>query len=115
MKLLLQCFSSPAVLRSAPNSQQFEAMFEVCDEFESYGYRRLGAALRQQGVVVNHKKIRCQMHEHGRRPKMRRRFIESRGRSIRIWPEMFSRTVQTISGWATSPMVRLVPDGPGCI
>jgi putative transposase len=25
----------------------------VCDEFECYGYRRVGAALRQQGVVVS--------------------------------------------------------------
>lgn len=35
-----------------------EAMFAICDEFEFYGYRRIGAALRQQGLVVNHKKIR---------------------------------------------------------
>ena len=33
-----------------------EAMFAICDEFEFYGYRRVGAALRQQGLVVNHKK-----------------------------------------------------------
>ena len=25
----------------------------ICDEFECYGYRRVGAALRHQGVVVN--------------------------------------------------------------
>ena len=25
----------------------------VCDEFETYGYRRVGAALRHQGIVVN--------------------------------------------------------------
>ncbi|WP_292277696.1 IS3 family transposase [Mesorhizobium sp.] len=31
-----------------------EAMSEVCDVFESYGYRRVDAALRQQGLVVNH-------------------------------------------------------------
>ena len=29
----------------------------ICDEFESYGYRRVGAALRHQGIIVNHKKI----------------------------------------------------------
>ena len=28
----------------------------ICDEFECYGYRRVGAALRHQGVVVNGKK-----------------------------------------------------------
>ena len=30
----------------------------ICDEFECYGYRRVGAALRHQGVVVNGKKLR---------------------------------------------------------
>lgn len=38
-----------------------EAMFSISDEFEFYGYRRVGAALRQQGLVVNHKKIRASM------------------------------------------------------
>ncbi len=35
-----------------------EAMMAICDEFEAYGWRRVGAALRQRGLVVNHKKIR---------------------------------------------------------
>jgi putative transposase len=30
-------------------------MRAICDEFESYGYRRVGAALRHQGIVVNGK------------------------------------------------------------
>jgi hypothetical protein len=33
-----------------------EAMCAVCDVFEFYGYRRVGAALRQQGIIVNHNK-----------------------------------------------------------
>ncbi len=52
-----------------------EALFAICDEFESYGYRRVGAALRQQGIVVNHKKIRRLMREHDLQPKIRRRFV----------------------------------------
>ena len=47
----------------------------VCDEFECYGYRRVGAALRHQGVVVNGKKLRRLMREHGLQPKRRRRYI----------------------------------------
>ena len=47
----------------------------VCDEFECYGYRRVGAALRHQGVVVNGKKLRRLMREHGLQPKRRRRFV----------------------------------------
>ena len=30
----------------------------ICEEFEAYGYRRVGAELRHQGIVVNGKKIR---------------------------------------------------------
>lgn len=52
-----------------------EAMFAICDEFEFYGYRRVGAALRQEGLVVNHKKIRRLMREHDLQPRIRRRFV----------------------------------------
>src|SRR6202008_497228 len=47
----------------------------ICDEFEAYGYRRVGAELRHQGVIVNHKKIRRLMREHDLQPKRRRRFV----------------------------------------
>jgi putative transposase len=50
-------------------------MVAICDEFEAYGYRRVGAALRQQGVVVNAKKIRRLMRENDLQPKHRRRFV----------------------------------------
>jgi len=47
----------------------------ICDAFECYGYRRVGAALRHQGVVVNSKKLRRLMREHGLQPKRRRRYV----------------------------------------
>lgn len=47
----------------------------ICDEFECYGYRRVGAALRHQGIVVNGKKLRRLMREHGLQPKRRRRYV----------------------------------------
>ena len=50
-------------------------MQTICDEFEAYGYRRVGAELRHQGVVVNHKKIRRLMREHDLQPKRRRRYV----------------------------------------
>ena len=50
----------------------------ICDEFECYGYRRVGAALRHQGVVVNGKKLRRLMRENGLQPKQRRRYIIGR-------------------------------------
>ena len=46
----------------------------ICDEFECYGCRRVGAALRHEGVVVN-KKLRRLMREHGLQPKRRRRNV----------------------------------------
>src|SRR5260370_36123580 len=46
----------------------------ICDEFEAYGYRRVAAELRHQGVVVNHKKVRRVMREHDLPPKPRRRY-----------------------------------------
>jgi putative transposase len=61
--------------RAVDDTAIVEAMFAICDEFEAYGYRRVGAALRQQGVVVNHKKIRRLMREHDLQPKVRRRFV----------------------------------------
>ena len=47
----------------------------ICDEFEAYGYRRVGAELRHQGLVVNGKKIRRLMREHDLQPRRRRRFV----------------------------------------
>ena len=52
-----------------------EAIAIICDEFEDYGCRRVGAALRQDGMVVNHKKIRRLMREHDLQPRVRRRFV----------------------------------------
>lgn len=62
-------------MRPADDTALVEALFAISDEFEFYGYRRVGAALRQQGLVVNHKKIRRLMREHDLQPKSRRRFV----------------------------------------
>ena len=39
-------------------AEMVTAITAICDEFEAYGYRRVGAELRHQGMVVNSKKIR---------------------------------------------------------
>jgi len=51
------------------------AITAICDEFEAYGWRRVRAALRQQGMIANHKRIRRLMREHGLQPKIRHRFV----------------------------------------
>lgn len=61
--------------RAADDTAIVETIFTICDAFGFYGYRRVGAALRHQGLVVNHKKIRRLMREHELQPKRRRRFV----------------------------------------
>ncbi len=64
---------------TAPVSVEEESLLArigaVCDEFECYGYCRVRAALRHQGVVVNGKKLRRLMREQGLQPKRRRRYV----------------------------------------
>jgi putative transposase len=50
-------------------------MKAICDEFETYGYRRIGAELRHRGIVVNAKKVRRLMRAHALNPQRRKRFI----------------------------------------
>ena len=62
-----------------------EAIAVICDAFECYGWRRVQAALRQQGLVVNHKKIMHKkimhkkikrlMRKHDLQPRLRRRHV----------------------------------------
>jgi putative transposase len=59
----------------ADNAAIVTAMIEICDEFESYGYRRVGAELRHRGIAVNSKKVRRLMREHDLQPKRRKRFV----------------------------------------
>jgi putative transposase len=59
------------------NTALVEAIGSICDEFEAYGWRRVRATLRQQGVVANHKRIRRLMREHSLQPRSRRRFVKT--------------------------------------
>lgn len=51
------------------------AIIAICDEFEAYGWRRVQAALRHQGVIANHKRIKRLMREHDLQPRRRRRYV----------------------------------------
>ena len=66
-------YDAPPML--ADDTEIISRIRTVCDEFETYGYRRVGAALRHQGIVVNSKKVRRLMREHGLQPRSRRRFV----------------------------------------
>ena len=66
-------YDAPA--RAADDTALVEAMAAICDAFEAYGWRRMQAALRHQGFVVNHKKVRRLMREHDLQPRIRRRYV----------------------------------------
>lgn len=66
-------YDRPAV--SIDDTALVERMVGISDNFEAYGYRRMQAALRHEGLVVNHKKLRRLMREHDLQPRRRRRFI----------------------------------------
>jgi putative transposase len=59
----------------ADDAEIIANMITICDEFETYGYRRVGAELRHRGILVNSKKIRRLMREHDLQPKRRKRFV----------------------------------------
>ena len=59
----------------ADDAEIIANMIMICDEFETYGYRRVGAELRHRGILVNSKKIRRLMREHDLQPKRRKRFV----------------------------------------
>ena len=66
-------YDPPAI--TVDDTALVEAMAAVSDTFEAYGYRRMQAALRHRGLIVNHKKIRRLMLEHDLQPRSARRFV----------------------------------------
>jgi putative transposase len=74
MGLSRSTFYDPLPAAIAPNDILVR-IGAICDEFECYGYRRVGAALRHQGIVVNSKKLRRLMRDNNLQPKRRRRYV----------------------------------------
>jgi len=62
----------------------------ICDEFEAYGWRRVQAALRHQGIFANHKRIKRLMREHGLQPRRRRRYVTTTdsAHDLPIFPDL---------------------------
>jgi putative transposase len=61
--------------QQADDTEIVATMTKICDEFEAYGYRRVGAELRHRGIIVNSKKVRRLMREHDLQPRRHRRFV----------------------------------------
>jgi putative transposase len=103
------CYDQPA--RVVDDTALVDAMCAIGDEFEAYGYRRMGAALRQQGLVVNHKKLRRLMRDHDLQPKPRRRYVATTDSTHDgpIFPNRvkdLARAAPTSNGSETSPTSR---------
>ncbi|MGE4043604.1 MAG: IS3 family transposase [Acetobacteraceae bacterium] len=91
------------------------AITAICDEFEAYGWRRIRAALRQQGVTANHKRIRRLMRERGLQPKRRRRFVATTDSNHDgpIFPDLAKDLVLTARDqlWVADLTYVVVPGG----
>ena len=66
-------YDAPRV--NAGDAEIVAGMQAIPDELETYGYRRVGAALCQQGILVNGKKVRRLIREHDLQPRHRRRDV----------------------------------------
>ena len=102
-------YDKPAI--SIDDTALVETMVVISDSFEAYGYRRMQAALRHRGFVVNHKKVRRLMREHDLQPRRRRRYVATTDGDHDLpifpnWRRIWCRTRRTSSGWPTSPMSR---------
>jgi putative transposase len=69
----------------------------IAEEFPRYGYRKVTAQLRREGLVVNHKKIQRIMRERGLGVKKRRRFVRTTDsrHSYPIYPNLIKHHVMT--------------------
>ena len=63
---------------------------EVAFDFPSYGYRRITAALKRRGMVVNHKKVAKIMKKMGIQCRKRKRFVSTTNssHSLRTYPNL---------------------------
>ena len=63
---------------------------EVATEFPSYGYRRITAALRRKGMVVNHKKVLKVMKKMNIQCRKKKRFVSTTDskHNLRVYPNL---------------------------
>ncbi len=70
------CYSEPAGQKPR-DARIVEKIGEICVEFPRYGYRRVTAQLRREGLVVNHKKTMRIMREQGLSVRPKRRYVRT--------------------------------------
>ncbi|CDO35480.1 conserved hypothetical protein [Novosphingobium sp. KN65.2] len=77
-------------LQRIGEAELLNAIIAICDEFEAYGWRRVRAALKQQGICANHKRIKRLMREHDLQPRRRRRYVATTdsAHDLPIFPDL---------------------------
>jgi putative transposase len=70
---------------------------EIAEEFPRYGYRKVTAQLRREGLLVNHKKVQRIMRERGLGVKKRRRFVRTTDSQhpYPVYPNLIKEHVMT--------------------
>ena len=65
MKLARSTFYYRARRAAAEKLKLRDQIISLCEEFPRYGYRRVTAHLRNEGMMINHKTVSCIMGENG--------------------------------------------------
>lgn len=70
---------------------------KIVEKRPRYGYRRVTAQLRRDGVVVNHKRVQRIMRENGLACKVRRRFVRTTDsdHGLRVYPNLLTDVTVT--------------------
>ena len=75
MNLARSTFYDEPAGQSLGDAKVVQKIGEICAEYPRYGYRRVTAQLRRDGLVVNHKRAIRIMREQGLSVRPRRRFV----------------------------------------
>jgi len=84
------CRPKKNIVKAKRDTDIADAIEEVATDFPSYGYRRITAALRRKGMVVNHKKVAKMMKKMGLQCRKARRFAVTTNskHGLKVYPNL---------------------------
>jgi putative transposase len=109
MAVARSSFYDVANLGPADDTALVERMHAIQEEFPFYGYRRITAQLRAEGVTANRKRVARLMRLHGMQVRPRRRYVATTdsNHDNPIFPNLAKDLMpegRISSGWPTSLM-----------
>jgi len=81
MQVARSAFYDAGAREPADDTALVERMHIIQGDFPAYGYRRLTAQLRADGIMVNRKRVARLMRLHGMQVRPRRRYVVTTERS----------------------------------